>query len=50
MISKVVSIKRAAECEEVSDVVAFLCSPAVSYINGANLLVDATVTTTVRFF
>jgi NAD(P)-dependent dehydrogenase (short-subunit alcohol dehydrogenase family) len=50
MISAVVPIKRAAECEEVSDVVAFLCSPAASYINGASLLIDAAVTTTVRLF
>jgi NAD(P)-dependent dehydrogenase (short-subunit alcohol dehydrogenase family) len=50
MISAVVPIKRAAECEEVSDVVAFLCSPAASYINGTSLLIDAAVTTTVRLF
>ncbi|KAL1613136.1 hypothetical protein SLS60_001368 [Paraconiothyrium brasiliense] len=50
MISAVVPIKRAAECEEVSDVVAFLCSPAASYVNGASLLIDAAVTTTVRLF
>jgi NAD(P)-dependent dehydrogenase (short-subunit alcohol dehydrogenase family) len=50
MISAVVPIKRAAECEEVSDVVAFLCTPAASYINGASLLIDAAVTTTVRLF
>ncbi|KAF1963164.1 oxidoreductase [Byssothecium circinans] len=50
MISAVVPIKRAAECEEVSDAVAFLCSPAASYINGTSLLIDAAVTTTVRLF
>lgn len=50
MISAIVPIKRAAECEEVSDVIAFLCSPAASYISGASLLVDAAVTTTVRLF
>ncbi|KAI0836733.1 oxidoreductase [Hypoxylon sp. FL0890] len=50
MISAIVPIKRAAECEEVSDTIAFLCSPAASYINGASLLIDAAVTTTVRFF
>lgn len=50
MISAIVPIKRAAECEEVSDTIAFLCSPAASYINGTSLLIDAAVTTTVRLF
>ncbi|KAK7752532.1 hypothetical protein SLS62_005500 [Diatrype stigma] len=50
MISAIVPIKRAAECEEVSDTIAFLCSPAASYINGTSLIVDAAVTTTVRLF
>ncbi|KAI1268104.1 oxidoreductase [Xylariaceae sp. FL1019] len=50
MISAMVPIKRAAECEEVSDAIAFLCSPAASYINGAGLLIDAAVTTTCRLF
>ena len=50
MISAVVPIKRAAECEEVSDVIAFLCSPAASYINGTSVVIDAAVTTTVRLF
>ncbi|KAI1365448.1 hypothetical protein F5Y08DRAFT_338719 [Xylaria arbuscula] len=50
MISAIVPIKRAAESKEVSDTIAFLCSPAASYINGASLLVDAAVTTTVRLF
>ncbi|KAF2996119.1 hypothetical protein E8E14_002194 [Neopestalotiopsis sp. 37M] len=49
-ISAVVPIKRAAECEEVSDTIAYLCSPAASYINGTGLLIDAGVTTTVRLF
>jgi NAD(P)-dependent dehydrogenase (short-subunit alcohol dehydrogenase family) len=50
MISAVVSIKCAAECEEVSDVIAFLCRPAASYINGTGLLIDAAITTTLRLF
>lgn len=49
-ISAIVPIKRAAECEEVSDTIAYLCSPAASYINGTGLLIDAAVTTTVRLF
>ncbi|KAI0389317.1 oxidoreductase, partial [Xylariaceae sp. FL0594] len=49
-ISAMVPIKRAAECEEVSDVIAFLCSPAASYINGASVLIDCAVTTTARLF
>ncbi|CAJ2501210.1 Uu.00g040630.m01.CDS01 [Anthostomella pinea] len=48
MISAIVPIKRAAECEEVSDTIAFLCSPAASYINGVGLFIDDAVTTTVR--
>jgi NAD(P)-dependent dehydrogenase (short-subunit alcohol dehydrogenase family) len=48
MISAVVPIKRVAECEEVADTIAYLCSPAASYINGIGLLIDAGVTTTVR--
>ncbi|KAI0023845.1 oxidoreductase [Xylariomycetidae sp. FL0641] len=43
-------LKRAAEAEEVADTIAFLCSPAASYINGASLLIDAGLTTTVRLF
>lgn len=47
-ISTVVPIKRAAKCEEVSDAIAFLCSPAASYINGTSLVIDCAVTTTIR--
>lgn len=50
MISVVVPIKRAAECEEVSDVIAFLCSPAASYVNGTSLIIDAALTTTLRLY
>lgn len=50
MISAVVPIKRAAESEEVADTIAFLVSPAASYINGTSVLIDAAVTTTVRLF
>ncbi|KAI1131798.1 hypothetical protein F5Y10DRAFT_261737 [Nemania abortiva] len=50
MTSAIVPIKRAAECKEVSDIIAFLCSLAASYINGASLLIDAAVSTTVRLF
>lgn len=35
---------RAAEAEEVADVIVFLCSPAASYINGAGLIVDSGMT------
>lgn len=47
-IAAVVPIKRAAKCEEVSDAIAFLCSPAASYINGTSLVIDSAVTTTIR--
>ena len=50
MISAVVPIKRSAECEEVSDVIAFLCSPAASYVNGTSVIIDAAITTTLRLF
>ncbi|KAF3025871.1 hypothetical protein E8E14_014811 [Neopestalotiopsis sp. 37M] len=50
MIGAIVPIKRAAECDEVSDTIAFLCSPAASYINGTGLIIDAGSTTTVRLF
>ena len=50
MISAIVPIKRAAECEEVADTIAYLCSPAASYINGTSIVIDAAVTTTVRLF
>jgi NAD(P)-dependent dehydrogenase (short-subunit alcohol dehydrogenase family) len=50
MISAIVPIKRAAECEEVADTIAYLCSPAASYINGTSVIIDAAVTTTVRLF
>jgi NAD(P)-dependent dehydrogenase (short-subunit alcohol dehydrogenase family) len=50
MISAIVPIKRAAECEEVADTIAYLCSPAASYINGTSVIIDAGVTTTVRLF
>lgn len=50
MIGAIVPIKRAAECDEVSDTIAFLCSPAASYINGTGLIIDAGITTTVRLF
>ncbi|PCG97119.1 Glucose/ribitol dehydrogenase [Penicillium occitanis (nom. inval.)] len=47
-MSAVVPIERAAKCEEVSDAIAFLCSPAASYINGTSLVIDCAVTTTIR--
>ncbi|PLB54877.1 oxidoreductase [Aspergillus steynii IBT 23096] len=50
MISAIVPIKRAAESDEVSDTIAFLLSPAASYINGTSVVIDAAVTTTVRLF
>ncbi|KAI9046257.1 SDR family NAD(P)-dependent oxidoreductase [Aspergillus affinis] len=49
-ISAIVPIKRAAESDEVSDTIAFLVSPAASYINGTSIVIDAAVTTTVRLF
>ncbi|KAL4887254.1 oxidoreductase [Aspergillus karnatakaensis] len=50
MIDAMVPIKRVAEGEEVADTIAYLLSPSASYINGASLVIDAAVTTTVRLF
>jgi NAD(P)-dependent dehydrogenase (short-subunit alcohol dehydrogenase family) len=47
-IDAMVPLKRAAECEEVSEAIVFLCSPAASYVNGTSLMIDAATTTTVR--
>lgn len=33
-------IKRFASCEEIADVVAFLCSPSASFVTGANWVID----------
>jgi NAD(P)-dependent dehydrogenase (short-subunit alcohol dehydrogenase family) len=48
ILEAIVPINRPAECEEVSDAIAFLCSPAASYINGTSLIIDAAVTTRIR--
>jgi NAD(P)-dependent dehydrogenase (short-subunit alcohol dehydrogenase family) len=33
-------VKRFASCEEVAELVSYLCSPAGSYVNGANWVID----------
>lgn len=33
-------VKRFASCEEIAELVAYLCSPAGSYVNGANWVID----------
>ena len=48
MVQAIVPNKRMADPEEISDVIAFLCSPSASYVNGASLLVDAAATLRVR--
>ena len=50
MLSVVSPLKRAAECEGVVDVVAFLCSLTASYINGTSLITDAAIATTINFY
>jgi NAD(P)-dependent dehydrogenase (short-subunit alcohol dehydrogenase family) len=48
LVRAVVPIQRMAESEELADTIAFLCSPAASYINGTSVIIDNGVTTTVR--
>jgi NAD(P)-dependent dehydrogenase (short-subunit alcohol dehydrogenase family) len=33
-------IKRFASCEEIAELVAYLCSPAARYVNGSNWEID----------
>jgi NAD(P)-dependent dehydrogenase (short-subunit alcohol dehydrogenase family) len=33
-------VKRFASCEEIAELVAYLCSPAATYVNGANWVID----------
>jgi NAD(P)-dependent dehydrogenase (short-subunit alcohol dehydrogenase family) len=33
-------VKRFASCEEIAELVAYLCSPAAAYVNGANWVID----------
>jgi NAD(P)-dependent dehydrogenase (short-subunit alcohol dehydrogenase family) len=33
-------VKRFAKCEEIADLVAYLCSPSARYVNGANWIID----------
>lgn len=47
-IDSVVPLGRIAQPEEVGDVIAFLCSPSASYLNGLGMLVDGGVTLTVH--
>ena len=48
LIEKVSPLSRAADAEEVADVIVFLCSPSASYVNGTGLLVDAGLTLSVH--
>jgi NAD(P)-dependent dehydrogenase (short-subunit alcohol dehydrogenase family) len=47
MIKAMTSQGRAAEPEEVAESIAFLCSPASSYINGVGLVIDSGLSLTV---
>ncbi|PLB50192.1 oxidoreductase [Aspergillus steynii IBT 23096] len=49
-IKAIVPIQRVAEGEEVSDTIAYLLSPAASYITGTSIVIDSGITTTVRLF
>lgn len=48
MVNKASPLGRMAEPEEVADVIAFLCSPSASYINGTGLIIDSGVTLTLH--
>lgn len=50
IINAVVPIKRAASGEEIGDSIAYLLSPAASYVNAATLVLDAATGATVRAF
>ncbi|KAI9658416.1 MAG: hypothetical protein M1821_002549 [Bathelium mastoideum] len=47
-VQAIVPNKRMAEPEEIADVIAFMCSPSASYVNGGSLLIDAAATLNVR--
>ena len=42
------TIGRPAEAEEIAEYIAFLCSPAASYVNGTGLPIDAGLSLTAR--
>ena len=48
LMKSIVPIKRIAETDEVSEVIAFLCSPAASYINGTPIMIDNGVSLMIR--
>lgn len=48
MVEALVPNKRMADAEEVAEAIAFLASPASSYINGTSLMIDAAATLSVR--
>ena len=48
MVQDVSPLKRAATCDEVGDVIVFLCSPSASYINGTGITIDAGITLSVH--
>ena len=33
-------VKRLASCEEIAELVAYLCGPSATYVNGANWVID----------
>ena len=48
IVKAVCPLGRAAEPEEVADVISFLCSPGATYVTGTGLLVDGGMTLTVH--
>lgn len=48
MVQAIVPNKRMADPEEVAEVIAFMCSPSSSYMNGTGLMIDAAATLSVR--